>query len=81
MLDLQPSLSDHTYKVHVVDGGLQYVNGAFGNPYRYLCENLDFHVMSLRTIDVIFGYPSLAFKSEFLVIHCLNVSFGIIFSK
>ena len=27
MLGLQTRLSDHTYKVHLADGGIQYING------------------------------------------------------
>ena len=60
MLGLHPSLSDHTYQVHLVDGEVQYINGAIHQLPIHIdtyVEKLDFHVMSLRSIDVILSCP------------------------
>ena len=55
-----PSLSDHTYQVHIADKGGQYNNGVIHQLPIYRdthVEKLDFHVMSLRSTALILGYP------------------------
>jgi hypothetical protein len=77
MLGLRTNISDHTYKVHLADGGIQYINGAIHqllisiNSY---VEKLDFHVMKLRSADVILGYPWFYNKNSSLSIDWVNHS-------
>ena len=50
-----PSLSDHTYQVHIADKGGQYNNGVIHQLPIHI--KLDFDVMSLRSTALILGYP------------------------
>ena len=55
-----PSLSDHTYQVHIADKGGQYNNGVIHQLPIHIdiySEKLEFNVMSLKFVDVILGYP------------------------
>ena len=57
---IQPTVSDHTYRVHLANGRLQYINGAIhslGISIDTYIEEVDFHVMNLCTTDAILGYP------------------------
>ena len=64
---IQPTVSDHTYRVHLADGRVQYINGAIhslGISIDTYVEEVDFHVMNLCTTDVILGYPWLYIKNS-----------------
>ena len=68
---IQPTVSDHTYTVHLADGRVQYINGAIhslGISIDTYVEEVDFHVMNLSTTDVILGYPWIFNKNPSLSI-------------
>ena len=55
---IQPTVSDHTYRVHFADGRVQYINGAIhslGISMDTYIEEVDFHVMNLSTKLTIVG--------------------------
>ncbi len=77
ILGLPTRLSDHTYQVHLADGGIQYINGAIHELPIHIdtyVESVDFHVMSLRSTDVILGYPWFFNKNSSLAIDWVNHS-------
>ena len=76
-LGLRTRLSDHTYRVHLAGGGIQYINGAVHQVPVHIdsyVEKLDFHVMKLRSADVILGYPWFYNKNSSLSIDWINHS-------
>ena len=77
ILGLPTRLSDHTYQVRLADGGIQYINGAIHELPIHIdtyVESVDFHVMSLRSTDVILGYPWFFNKNSSLAIDWVNHS-------
>ena len=56
---LQPNLGDHTYKVHLLDRRVQYINGVIhqlpNNMDSYV-EKVNFHVVNFRSADVTLSY-------------------------
>ena len=76
-MGIQPTVSDHTYKVHLADGRVHYINGAIhllGISIDTYVEEIDFHVMNLCNIDVILGYPWFYNKNSSLVIDWVHHS-------
>ena len=75
---IQPTVSDHTYRVHLAEGRVQYINRvihSLGISIDTYIEEVDFHVMNLCTTDVILGYPW--FYNKTLL--CLVIGFTIPF--
>ena len=60
-MELQPTVSDHTYKVQYInDGIVQYINDVIHSLEIHIntyVEKVDFHAINLHTTDVIVGYP------------------------
>ena len=57
---IQPIVSDHTYKVNLADGRIQYINRvihSLGISIDTYVEEIDFHALNLCTTNVILGYP------------------------
>ena len=54
---IQPTISDHAYRVHLpADGRVQYINGVvylLGISIDTYVEEVDFHVMNLCTTNVV----------------------------
>ena len=69
--------SDHIYRVHMANGGVQYITGLASQLLVHIdtyMERLDFHVMKLQSADVILGYPWFFNKSRSLSIDWVNHS-------
>ena len=69
--------SDHIYRVHMANGGVQYITGLASQLLVHIdtyMERLNFHVMKLQSADVILGYPWFFNKSHSLSIDWVNHS-------
>ena len=76
-MGIQPTISDHTDKVHLADGRVQYINGAIhslGVSIETYVEEVNFHVMNLCTTAVILGYPWFYNKNSSLFIDWVHHS-------
>ena len=76
-MELQPSLNDHNYQIHLADGGVQYINGEIHQLLIHIdtyVEKLNFHVMNLRSTYVILRYPRFFNTNSSLSIDWVNHS-------
>ena len=78
IMGLQTRLSDRMYKVHLVDGGIQYINGVIHELPDTYEERFDFHVMSLRSTYIILGYPWF-FNKKIFIVYWLSEPFNNVF--